>query len=156
MSQAENLISFYQMGFKVCIGLAVLFLVLTVVLFFRFNIRGTIANRSGRARKKTIEQMREANERTGRLKYAGKVAMGEYTPMSLGDGKTDETQGSRDGRPAMEETMPLEPPQAAGSPKGSLPGSPKGSLSGRKKKKPYAGKFVITKEVLLIHTDEWV
>ena len=88
MSQAENLISLYQTGFKICAVLAVLFLILTVVLFFKFHIRNTIASRTGRARRKTIEQMREANERTGRLKYAGKVAMGEYTPLSLHEEKT--------------------------------------------------------------------
>jgi hypothetical protein len=66
-----------------CLVLAIIFLVLTAVIFFRFRILQVIA---GRAQKKGIEQMREENQRTGRLRHAEKVAMGEYTPVSLNNG----------------------------------------------------------------------
>ena len=82
MNEAENLIRIYRTCFMACLVLAIIFLVLTAVIFFRFRILQVIANRTGRAQKKGIEQMREENQRTGRLRHAEKVAMGEYTPVS--------------------------------------------------------------------------
>ena len=62
MNQAENLIKIYETGFQICLVLAILFLAVTAVLFWRFRILHMIRNRTGRAQRKAIEQMKEANE----------------------------------------------------------------------------------------------
>lgn len=130
MTQAENLINLYETGFKICLVLAVLFFALTVFMFFRFKILKVIANRTGRAQKKSIEQMQEANARTGHLRHAAQVAMGEYTPESLNEQppETEETS-------VLSVSMPQEP--------------------GRRKS-AYTGRFIVTKEVLFVHTDRFI
>ena len=52
MNEAENLIRIYRTCFMACLVLAIIFLVLTAVIFFRFRILQVIANRTGRAQKK--------------------------------------------------------------------------------------------------------
>ena len=130
MTQAENLINLYETGFKICLVLAVLFFALTVFMFFRFKILKVIANRTGRAQKKSIEQMQEANARTGHLRHAAQVAMGEYTPESLNEQppETEETT-------VHSVSMPQEP---------------------ERRKSAYTGRFIVTKEVLFVHTDRFI
>ena len=130
MTQAENLINLYETGFKICLVLAVLFFALTVFMFFRFKILKVIANRTGRAQKKSIEQMQEANARTGHLRHAAQVAMGEYTPESLNEQppETEETA-------VLSVSMPQEP---------------------ERRKSAYTGRFIVTKEVLFVHTDRFI
>ena len=130
MTQAENLINLYETGFKICLVLAVLFFALTVFMFFRFKILKVIANRTGRAQKKSIEQMQEANARTGHLRHAAQVAMGEYTPESLNEQppETEETS-------VLSVSMPQEP---------------------ERRKSAYTGIFIVTKEVLFVHTDRFI
>ncbi len=130
MTQAENLINLYETGFKICLVLAVLFFALTVFMFFRFKILKVIANRTGRAQKKSIEQMQEANARTGHLRHAAQVAMGEYTPESLNEQppETEETS-------VLSVRMPQEP---------------------ERRKSAYTGRFIVTKEVLFVHTDRFI
>ncbi len=130
MTQAENLINLYETGFKICLVLAVLFFALTVFMFFRFKILKVIANRTGRAQKKSIEQMQEANARTGHLRHAAQVAMGEYTPESLNEQppETEETS-------VLSVSMPQEP---------------------ERRKSAYTGRFIVTKEVLFVHTDRFI
>lgn len=56
-----------RIGFYVCLAVAALFLVLTILLFFMFDIPGIISSRSGKTRAKTIQEMEETNSTTGRL-----------------------------------------------------------------------------------------
>ena len=131
MNEAENLIRIYRTCFMACLVLAIIFLVLTAVIFFRFRILQVIANRTGRAQKKGIEQMREENQRTGRLRHAEKVAMGEYTPVSLNNGNNVGY-----GKPGMQEerTESLSVPEQTVI--------------------PSDGKLTLVREVILIHTNE--
>ena len=101
-----------------------------VFMFFRFKILKVIANRTGRAQKKSIEQMQEANARTGHLRHAAQVAMGEYTPESLNEQppETEETS-------VLSVSMPQEP---------------------ERRKSAYTGRFIVTKEVLFVHTDRFI
>lgn len=138
MTQAENLINLYETGFKICLALAVLFFALTIFMFFRFRILKVIANRTGRAQKKSIEQMQEANARTGHLRRAAQVAMGEYTPESLPQ-QPPEPEGTS--VLAAEGTSVL----ASGEPKAP-----------ERRTASYTGRFTVTKEVLLIHADHFI
>ena len=103
--------------------------------------------------------MREANERTGHLRHAQKVASGEYTPISLnpGAGKTTERKhdgNHRDNGKTAEETMHLSVQSLTGAASGHKESSRPTQV--KRKKTSNTGKFVITKEVFFIHTDEWI
>ena len=64
--QLENY-EIMRIGFFVCLAVAGLFLVLTILLFFMFDIPGIISSRSGKTKAKTIQEMEETNSTTGRL-----------------------------------------------------------------------------------------
>lgn len=59
--------------FWVCLSLAILFFLISVALFFIFDIRSIFNIRTGRAQAKTVKEMKAANESTGRLRVAGKT-----------------------------------------------------------------------------------
>lgn len=56
-----------RIGFFVCLAVAILFLILSVLLFFMFDIPGILSSRSGKTKAKTIKEMEETNSTTGRL-----------------------------------------------------------------------------------------
>ena len=68
-----SVISTMNTLFWICLSFTVLFFVISVVLFFVFDIRTIFNIRTGRARAKTVKEMKAANENTGRLRVAGKT-----------------------------------------------------------------------------------
>lgn len=48
-----------RIGFYICLGIAVLFLVLSVLFFFKFDIPGILSSRRGKKKEKTINAMEE-------------------------------------------------------------------------------------------------
>lgn len=70
----ENVISLYHMGYQICTGLAVNFLLLTVFLFFKFKIPALFFIRSGRAMRKTIKEIEANHAKTGRMKSPQEMA----------------------------------------------------------------------------------
>ncbi|MCD7727822.1 MAG: hypothetical protein LUH57_05700 [Ruminococcus sp.] len=64
---SENLISIYHTAFIVCLAFCILFFVLSIVMFFAFDIKRIYGILTGRVRKKTIEEMTQQTEQTGRL-----------------------------------------------------------------------------------------
>lgn len=79
MQELERMISIYHTGFVVCLILAGLFFTLSVVLFFKFDIRRIIDMKTGRGAKKTIQKMEEINAKTGKLRQE----MVAQTPSEL-------------------------------------------------------------------------
>lgn len=67
MQGTEQVINLYHIGFLVCLCLAAVFAILSVVLFFKFDIRGVFDFRTGRGKRRSIKKMEEENSRTGRL-----------------------------------------------------------------------------------------
>ncbi len=63
--------------------LAALSLLLAVFLWFRFKIWGVIGDLSGRTARKSIEEMRRINEKSGRKSY-------RPTPIGVSRGKVTE------------------------------------------------------------------
>lgn len=61
-------ISIFHIGFVICLSGAILFFVISAVLFFVFDIRTIFAIRSGRAQAKTVKEMEMVNSSTGRLR----------------------------------------------------------------------------------------
>ena len=58
--------------FIVCLALTIVFFLITVVLFFLFDIKTIFSIRTGKAAAKTVKEMEAANANTGRLRV-GKV-----------------------------------------------------------------------------------
>ncbi len=68
MQELEQMIKIYHTGYLVCLILAILFLALSVFLFFKFDIRKIIDIKTGRGAKRSIQKMEEINARTGKLR----------------------------------------------------------------------------------------
>ena len=86
--------------------LAALSLLLAVFLWFRFKIWGVIGDLSGRTARKSIEEMRRINEKSGRKSY-------RPTPIGVSRGKVTEVMenqqipvdsGKKDATMALEYT----------------------------------------------------
>lgn len=60
-------ISLLNTGFIICLVGAILFFVLSVILFFVFDIKSIFMIRTGRAQAKTVKEMESINASTGRL-----------------------------------------------------------------------------------------
>lgn len=68
MQELERMINIYHTAYIVCLVFAIVFLVLTVFLFFKFDIRKIIDIKTGRGAKRSIQKMEEINARTGKLR----------------------------------------------------------------------------------------
>lgn len=137
MNDAEHLISLYHTGFFVCLVLAVVFLLITVLLFFRFHIPALFAARSGRAMRKSIQEIEEKNARTGRLSGGA-----EAVPGGVRRGVTiTQVERKRSGALSARTKKPSETSAAVTS---VLPPQPVS----------YPIRFVIEKDIVLIHSDE--
>lgn len=66
--ETEQLIGVYHTGFIVCLILTILFVALSVLLFFKLRIRDVFNFMTGRAEKMTIRRMEEENAKTGKLR----------------------------------------------------------------------------------------
>lgn len=69
-------ISVLNTAYIICLAMAILFFVISVALFFLFDIRTIFMIRSGRAQAKTVKEMQEINASTGRLRVGGKTQTG--------------------------------------------------------------------------------
>ena len=68
-----DLISIFRICFYVCLAFTILFFIISVVLFFLFDIKTIFNIRTGRAKQKTIKEKQAANNSTGRLRVDGKT-----------------------------------------------------------------------------------
>ena len=59
-----DLISIFRICFYVCLAFTILFFIISVVLFFLFDIKTIFNIRTGRAKQKTIKEMQAANNST--------------------------------------------------------------------------------------------
>lgn len=86
----EEMISILKTSLSVCIAFAILFFIISVILFFLFDIRTIFNIRTGRAKRKTVQEMQEANNRTGRLRVDGKTLTSQLS-------KEDRQRATKDG-----------------------------------------------------------
>jgi hypothetical protein len=113
-------------GFIICTVLAILFLIITVLLFWRFDILTIIQQRFGIEAKRSREEFKEVNESTGALKYHS-GALGERTPRTQLKPQDDPAM-ARAARVAAA-SGGLSPEQAAAI-SGPLPRAPEVMVSG--------------------------
>lgn len=68
MQKLEQMINIYHTAFIIFLVLTILFLSLSIFLFFKLNIREIYDMRTGRGARRKIQEMEEINERTGKLR----------------------------------------------------------------------------------------
>ena len=74
-----QIIEIFNVCFWICLIFAILFLIVSIVQFFAFDIKGIFNLKTGRAQAKTIKEMELANESTGRLRVEGKTQTSKLT-----------------------------------------------------------------------------
>jgi hypothetical protein len=89
-----TLITIASIGLKISIALFIIGLVLTVLVFWKLDIRNVYLIRSGRAKRKTVSKMQEHNSRTGKLREEFDL---DYTTGKL------KKEGRKSGRTAPKE-----------------------------------------------------
>jgi len=159
----NNTIELLNTLFLVCAILAGVFLILSVILFFIFDIRSIFNIRTGRAKKKTVQEMQDANSRTDVLKISKtgqRTRRGSLTGP-LGTGPT-----SKKLRHSAEITPPQPPPQSISEPQATpetsvLKSQPEDMpetsvLKQEDAKKRIHQNFTVTKRIMLINTEEVV
>lgn len=67
-----DMLSVLNTAFVICLAMTILFFVVSVILFFLFDIKTIYMIRSGRAQAKTVKEMEEINSSTGRLRGTAK------------------------------------------------------------------------------------
>lgn len=83
--QSEQIINILHLGFIICLVLTILFAALSVFFFFQFKIRDVFNAITGRAQRKSVQQMEEENAKTGKLRqdyYSTTTSSELYTTPS--------------------------------------------------------------------------
>ena len=85
----EQKLEIIQIARVACGTLAIVFLLLTIFLFWKFGIVRALLERTGLAKKKAITDQKELNASTGRLKKsnAERIAAQEFTGQLTGERK---------------------------------------------------------------------
>lgn len=142
MDKAQSMIQVYRTCFYICMAITVLGLANAVFLFFRFDIRTIFEIRTGRAAKRTIRRMEEANASTGRLRQEDM----DFTTGGLTTGNSTTTP------------LPPSPSPASGSGETTLlnaaPPAPAAPAAPVPQPAAPGFRFVVTQAVVLTHTSE--
>ena len=77
MNGLNDVINVLQTCQHIAIAFLILFFIISIVLFFLFDIRKIFNIRTGRAKAKTVSEMSKANATTGRLRVGGKTVTSE-------------------------------------------------------------------------------
>lgn len=142
MEQIQQQINTLHTLFYVCLGLCMVFLIISVILFFKFDIWNLFNARTGRSVRKTVKSLEEKNARTGSLRRAvGRMDTGSPEKP----GKIGRTGGF--GKPGKG-TFGMETQELS-------PENPASTLEQIQKEADQSyGMFRIEKYTMLIHTDE--
>ncbi|MDO4831265.1 MAG: hypothetical protein Q4A46_07295 [Clostridia bacterium] len=162
----SNVISVLQVCQQIAIAFLIFFFIISVVLFFVFDIRKIFNIRTGRAKRKTVSEMSKANAATGRLRVGGKTVTSELskeekkrqkrshkTPNIPSALPTTEDMSGAGATDVLTNTQ-YEP---LGAPTEKLePTEGNGETTLLSNQEPYypTSKFVITKKIIKINTDE--
>ena len=83
--QSEQIINILHIGFIICLVLTILFAALSVFFFLQFKICDVFNAITGRAQRKSVQQMEEENAKTGKLRqdyYSAPTSSDLYTTPS--------------------------------------------------------------------------
>lgn len=123
----------------ISLGLSVLFLLLTVLLFFRYKIRNVIRELSGKERLESTRKMKEGYAFSGTLRQ---------TTVSSGEIYEHQIQGLLN----TDQLVSSPPVPSSGTAETGVMRQKTKTSSGRIGKK--AKTFTVTKNMIEIHTDE--
>lgn len=172
MQQIQQQIDTFHTLFYVCLGLCIAFLILSVIFFFKFDIRNIFNTKTGRSVRKTVQSMEEKNARTGSLRrpagrgYTGTLArsggIGRTGGLSPSKrlGKVRNVDMNELIQPPSRPTEALRTEQQSASSMETQVLSPEDLASTleqiQKEADQSHGMFRIEKYIMLIHTDEVV
>lgn len=170
MQQIQQQINMFHTLFYVCLGLCIVFLILSVIFFFKFDIRNIFNARTGRSLRKTVQSMEEKNARTGSLRravgrgYTGTLArsggIGKSGSLSKRFGKVRKADMNELIQPPSRPTEALQTEQKNTSSMETQVLSPEDLVPTleqiQKEADQSYGMFRIEKYTMLIHTDEMV
>lgn len=172
MQQIQQQIDTFHTLFYVCLGLCIAFLILSVIFFFKFDIRNIFNTKTGRSVRKTVQSMEEKNARTGSLRrpagrgYTGTLArsggIGRTGGLSPSKrlGKVRNVDMNELIQPPSRPTEALWTEQQSASSMETQVLSPEDLASTleqiQKEADQSHGMFRIEKYIMLIHTDEVV
>lgn len=98
VEESSKVISMLNTGFIICLVLTIVFFLISVLLFFVFDIKNVFLVRTGRAARKEIQKLQNDNFNTGRLmKYQNNHVYGESGSFDTSEniGKTETMDMSR-------------------------------------------------------------
>ena len=170
MQQIQQQINMFHTLFYVCLGLCIVFLILSVIFFFKFDIRNIFNARTGRSLRKTVQSMEEKNARTGSLRraagrgYTGTLArsggIGKSGSLSKRFGKVRKADMNELIQPPSRPTEALQTEQKNTSSMETQVLSSEDLVPTleqiQKEEDQSYGMFRIEKYTMLIHTDEVV
>ena len=170
MQQIQQQINMFHILFYVCLGLCIVFLILSVIFFFKFDIRNIFNAKTGRSVRKTVQSMEEKNARTGSLRrpagrgYTGTLArsggIGKSGSLSKRFGKVRKADMNELIQPPSRPTEALQTEQKNTSSMETQVLSPEDLVPTleqiQKEVDQSHGMFRIEKYTMLIHTDEVV
>lgn len=170
MQQIQQQINMFHILFYVCLGLCIVFLILSVIFFFKFDIRNIFNARTGLSLRKTVQSMEEKNARTGSLRraagrgYTGTLArsggIGKSGSLSKRFGKVRKADMNELIQPPSRPTEALQTEQKNTSSMETQVLSPEDLVPTleqiQKEADQSYGMFRIEKYTMLIHTDEMV
>jgi hypothetical protein len=133
--------------------LAILFLLLCVLIFWKFKIWRIILSRTGISRKKSISQMQELNAATGRLTQnsGAKIAAQEFTGQLPMDKKKERKARKTSDIQIKTEPITEETPASA-----SPAYPPEAETTVLSQEASFGGRFVITVNQVIVHTNEMI
>ena len=170
MQQIQQQINMFHTLFYVCLGLCIVFLILSVIFFFKFDIRNIFNARTGLSLRKTVQSMEEKNARTGSLRraagrgYTGTLArsggIGKSGSLSKRFGKVRKADMNELIQPPSRPTEALQTEQKNTSSMETQVLSSEDLVPTleqiQKEADQSYGMFRIEKYTMLIHTDEMV
>ena len=170
MQQIQQQINMFHTLFYVCLGLCIVFMILSVIFFFKFDIRNIFNARTGRSLRKTVQSMEEKNARTGSLRraagrgYTGTLArsggIGKSGSLSKRFGKVRKADMNELIQPPSRPTEALQTEQKNTSSMETQVLSSEDLVPTleqiQKEADQSHGMFRIEKYTMLIHTDEVV
>lgn len=165
MQELEQTINLYHTACLVCLVLAIVFLAITVFLFFKLEILKIFNWKTGRDKKRSIQKMEEMNDRTGKLRTDA-----DETPVRL---KAEQRVVHPATQPNLEvhaqtakQHVVTQAPSEAGIEDTTIlndasetsllfdPGTTVLSQNPLAASRKMAGRFVVVKEIMWVHTEE--
>lgn len=161
-SMAQNQVMLYSTLSNVFLAVGILFLVISVVLFWVFHIASIFSIKTGRAQRRMIREMEDLNAETGRLQARARVGIStsdaarQMWNTSQLDADRERSPDVNILNPAVNDTTVLNVgsnettvlnPQTVGM-------SDTSTLA--EDMAVPIGKFVIVREIMMIHTEEAV